>query len=189
MQHDMDTHDWSKLDAIEADRALEDALLDARLDAARIWEVTDYFGGCPNCGQNNGYLNVNRIHIFICHTHKTAWCIGSNLFSDWRDETEETWMRNEALLEQYTEVEALDNPIFNGHQDGCPRCGARLWEHHHPVCQHKDGSLTAIPDYIVRVLLENGTPRSVLKALIAAEATAVRVPRETSTGTGIEGAS
>jgi len=35
------------LDALEAQMALDDALLEARLDAARVWECPAYFGGCP----------------------------------------------------------------------------------------------------------------------------------------------
>jgi hypothetical protein len=38
----MDDSCW---DAREAQYALEDALLDVQLDAARSWEVTDYWGG------------------------------------------------------------------------------------------------------------------------------------------------
>ena len=53
-------------------------------------EVTtdEYFGGCPECGKTDGYLNTGRTHVFMCETHRTYWVAGSNLFSDWRDETE-----------------------------------------------------------------------------------------------------
>ena len=50
-------------------------------------EITtdEYFGGCPECGKNDGYLNVGKDHVFICDEHKTAWCAGANLFSSWQD--------------------------------------------------------------------------------------------------------
>jgi hypothetical protein len=48
----------------------------------------NYFGGCPNCGGSDGYANIRRGHWFYCRDHQTRWCIGTNLFSSWRDETE-----------------------------------------------------------------------------------------------------
>ena len=47
-----------------------------------------YFGGCPECGDQDGYTNVGRSHWIFCIAHRTKWCIGANLFSSWRDETE-----------------------------------------------------------------------------------------------------
>ena len=67
----------------------------------------DYFGGCPYCGANDGYMNVEREHWFICNRHKTKWLIGSNLFSGWKDEDETEWTRNEYRLENYMEVEPI----------------------------------------------------------------------------------
>ena len=61
--------------------------------------VTDYFGGCPKCGRNDGPFNAGRAHWFVCHEHKVRWTCGTNLFSGWRDETEaeqrEKWRRIE----------------------------------------------------------------------------------------------
>ena len=54
-----------------------------------LGEVSDYFGLCPTCHKDDGYLNVGRTHWFYCKEHKKRWCVGSNLFSSWRDETEE----------------------------------------------------------------------------------------------------
>jgi len=56
---------------------------------AKTITVTNYFGGCPTCGKSDGYLNAGKSHRFYCSEHKTSWCIGSNLFNDWKDETEE----------------------------------------------------------------------------------------------------
>lgn len=66
-----------------------------------------YFGGCPECTLNNGHLNVGRTHWMVCHKHRVRWCIGSNLFSVWRYESEEDWERNARLLDRYKEVEPL----------------------------------------------------------------------------------
>ncbi len=76
---------------------------------ARPNVTTDaYFGGCPVCGETTGNLNVGRDHWFICDKHRTKWCIGSNLFSSWRDETEAEWQRNAEKLAGYRAV----NPIY-----------------------------------------------------------------------------
>jgi hypothetical protein len=48
-----------------------------------------YFGGCPICHDCGGYINVGRSHWFFCDEHKVRWNVGSNLFSSWRDQTEE----------------------------------------------------------------------------------------------------
>jgi len=67
----------------------------------------DFFGVCPTCKQNDGYLNVGRDHYFICHEHRVKWCRGSNLFSSWKSETEDDWVRNRDLLSEYKDVEAF----------------------------------------------------------------------------------
>ena len=57
----------------------------------------DRFGACPLCGKTDGYLNVERVHYGICETHQTAWHIGSNLFSDWHDESPADWSATSAF--------------------------------------------------------------------------------------------
>ncbi len=72
-------------------------------------EITtdEYFGGCPECGENNGYLNVNRSHWCVCDAHRTKWLVGENLFSAWRDETEADWQRNAEKLAGHREVKPI----------------------------------------------------------------------------------
>jgi len=53
-------------------------------------QTKHYFGACPVCGESDGCLNLGRDHWFYCDQHRTRWWIGSNLFSGWRDEDEET---------------------------------------------------------------------------------------------------
>jgi hypothetical protein len=69
----------------------------------------EYFGGCPRCGKNDGYLNVGRWHWFYCAEHKTKWCAGSNLFSSWQNEAEEDQERvyNKVGLGEFAEVEPI----------------------------------------------------------------------------------
>jgi hypothetical protein len=51
-------------------------------------EGENYFGTCPHCHRSNGFINIGRSHWFFCDEHKVKWCVGSNLFSSWRSETE-----------------------------------------------------------------------------------------------------
>ena len=62
-----------------------------------------YWGDCPHCGYNDGYINISRTHYLICVKHKWAKAFGANLLSSWRDETEEDWQRNADLIEDFTE--------------------------------------------------------------------------------------
>jgi hypothetical protein len=73
----------------------------------RTIEVTSYFGGCPKCGGGNRWLNVGPTHWICCEEHKLKWSPGSNLFSGWREESDEEWRRNDAELAHFREVEPL----------------------------------------------------------------------------------
>lgn len=70
----------------------------------------EHFGGCPECGKCTLILNIRSSHVALCELHKNAWWIGSNLFSGWRDETEETWAQNEVKLANYREVRPVYPP-------------------------------------------------------------------------------
>ncbi len=52
-------------------------------------QTQHYFGGCPECGNQDGYTNVGKAHWIFCKAHRTMWCIGWNLFSSWQYETED----------------------------------------------------------------------------------------------------
>ena len=67
----------------------------------------DQFDVCPECGETDGFLHVGREEWFVCHKHKTKWCVGSNLFSGWREMTDEEFQKNAELLEGYKEVKPI----------------------------------------------------------------------------------
>src|SRR5215216_6505131 len=122
--------------AIGHGRALKYAidLLESRLDGVRLdqfisraFEGTDArgvlckfcrdegvcshsFGVCPECEKSDGYINVGRGHWFFCKAHKVKWCVGSNLFSGWREETEEEQRRayDEIGMGYFTEIKPRD---------------------------------------------------------------------------------
>jgi hypothetical protein len=67
----------------------------------------DYFGGCPICRMTNGYLNSGSEHWFVCDVHRVKWCVASNLFSGWREQTPAQRFSNIDRLATYREVEAI----------------------------------------------------------------------------------
>ncbi len=70
-----------------------------------------YFGGCPYCGDSDGFLNIGREHWFRCDTHRTKWLAGANLFSMWREEDEDIWLRNRYRLSEFMQVQ----PVLRRH--------------------------------------------------------------------------
>ena len=68
----------------------------------------NYFGGCPECGGTNGYLNIGPDHSFICHDHKTKWWAGNNLMADWEEENGEIWKANRETLKDFREVKPVE---------------------------------------------------------------------------------
>ncbi len=63
---------------------------------------------CPSCADEFGecYLNLGREQWGMCTKHKVCWCVGSNLFSSWKDEDETVWARNARTLAGYRVVDA-----------------------------------------------------------------------------------
>jgi hypothetical protein len=52
-----------------------------------------HFGLCPVCHKTDGYVNVGSAQWFYCQEHKKKWHAGHNLFSGWRDQSEEDQRR------------------------------------------------------------------------------------------------
>ncbi len=77
------------------------------MDRAPRVQEPGYFGGCPFCGGSRGYLNIGPQQWFFCEEHSTKWLVEENLFSSWKEESEEDWQRHTAQLEHYAEVEPL----------------------------------------------------------------------------------
>lgn len=100
-----------------------------------MMKVKNYFGGCPQCGQDDGFINVGRSHWFFCKAHKTSWCIGSNLFSSWREQSEEEQRRiyDEIGLDEFTEVEPL--PCTD------PRFGCKMYQPQTPTTPKRADAL------------------------------------------------
>jgi hypothetical protein len=52
-----------------------------------MMNVDSPWGVCPYCLATDGYINIGRSHWFFCIEHKVRWCVGSNLFGNWREQT------------------------------------------------------------------------------------------------------
>jgi len=74
---------------------------------ARVKAAEHYFGGCPRCGDTDGYLNQGRDHWFVCDKHRVRWFVGSNLFSSWRHESSAQHAENLLKLMGYRVVDPL----------------------------------------------------------------------------------
>ena len=74
-----------------------------------------YFPTCPYCGTEGEMLNAGRSHWLICRAHGVKWNIGANLFSGWRDESEDERRLSAAILaglRNVTHDETGDVPAF-----------------------------------------------------------------------------
>src|SRR6266542_5241057 len=76
-----------------------------------------HFGTCPECHEYDGWLNAGSSHRFYCKEHRTSWLVGSNLFSDWRSETEEEQRHkwNELGMDNFQNVEPFYPPQPEAH--------------------------------------------------------------------------
>ena len=63
-----------------------------------------YFGACPYCLNNDGFLNIGPLHWFYCRIHKTKWLSGENLFACWRTDRESDWQDNHQYLSTFQNV-------------------------------------------------------------------------------------
>jgi hypothetical protein len=66
--------------------------------------VADYFGGCPQCGRNDGCLTIPGANWFRCDAHKLKWTPG-HIFN-WKSFDLKTLRKNFEVLESYTVTES-----------------------------------------------------------------------------------
>lgn len=84
-----------------------------------------YDGDCPYCGTSL-YMNIGRDQYGYCPEHKVSWWIGSNVFSSWLYEGEETWERNARKLANYRRVEPWYRCEPAPPPERCSECGQML---------------------------------------------------------------
>ena len=65
-----------------------------------------FFGDCPKCRRNDGYVNIGRNHWFLCKKHRVKWFFGTDIFPTWRDENQEIWWKNAQLISGFLEIES-----------------------------------------------------------------------------------
>jgi hypothetical protein len=59
---------------------------------------------CSSCGEAATWLNVGSSHWAACRQCEVKWPIGANLLPSWRDEAEQDWKRNAALIASYSDA-------------------------------------------------------------------------------------
>jgi hypothetical protein len=67
-------------------------------------EVARQVMTCSSCGETGKWLNVGSSHWAICRQCEVKWPIGANLLPSWRDEPEQEWKRNAALIASYSDA-------------------------------------------------------------------------------------
>jgi hypothetical protein len=76
--------------------------------------VIGYFGLCPVCRKDGGYLNIGSVQWFFCKEHQKRWLVGANLFEDWKTQTEgeQRAFCFDIDFDHFEEVEAYYPPLF-----------------------------------------------------------------------------
>ncbi len=71
------------------------------------YDLAVVFGGCPECGGNDGCRNAGSNHWSFCEQHRNKWYAGSDLFTSWREETPSEQREAFALIENYHTVDPI----------------------------------------------------------------------------------
>lgn len=147
-----------------------------------------HFGVCPECHWYTGRLNTGRGHWGYCTPHKTTWSIGSNLFSDWKDQSEEEQRRiyDEVGLDAYTEVEPW---VFKPRTEPYPACefcgkpaerrwyGEALCDEHYVAGGNAGGDVLTVSVEISHLgsvkRIASATPFEAIKFIALADATPI----------------
>jgi hypothetical protein len=66
--------------------------------------VSNYLGGCPTCGANDGCVNVNGGLVCYCKSHKVSWSFGQDLLIGPLPEPDADRRERNKFLEGYEDV-------------------------------------------------------------------------------------
>ena len=138
----------------------------------------NYFGDCPHCFKSNGFVNVASSHFGICNEHRVFWPIGANLFSNWREESQEDWDRNRKLLLGFTRVKPvrLIASRLYGFPVGIPCLGIHT-DDESEICNSSDPPVRVF----IHASLDPGKAAAMLSAL-ALDAQRLLTPAVETTG-------
>lgn len=59
------------------------------------------FGICPCCHRARGPIHIRGSAWFVCDVHRLKWNVGWDVFPEWRNEDEATWMANSRTLDHF----------------------------------------------------------------------------------------
>ena len=91
-----------------------------------ITQTKHRFGGCPECGGNDGFFQLHPDAWFICHMDKTSWKVSAAILCTRLEQTEYDYHQNWLALDHYHNVEPMPwLPTF--------REWVRLWRDEWPI--------------------------------------------------------
>jgi hypothetical protein len=96
-------------------------------DSTFEYPVLDDRFQCPVCGGESVMYHVGRNHWCVCDRCRVRWKEGENLFSAWRDMTEEQVEANIEVLKTYAWVDSDGRLIPEGDRDNVKREIAQIW--------------------------------------------------------------
>jgi len=59
---------------------------------------------CVRCGVECAFRNIGREHWGFCDPCRIKWCIGENLFSGWREQSDEVFEENWEFLKDFEDL-------------------------------------------------------------------------------------
>ena len=59
---------------------------------------------CVRCGAQCACRNIGREHWGFCDTCRIKWCIGENLFSGWREQSDKVFEENRDFLKNFEDL-------------------------------------------------------------------------------------
>jgi hypothetical protein len=69
--------------------------------------VTNYFGGCPTCGGNDGCVDADGRLVSYCKEHKVSWEIGGDEFVSRLSKTDPEKRERYQFIEDYKNVQPV----------------------------------------------------------------------------------
>ncbi len=79
--------------------------------AAKQVQTNEYFGGCPRCGEADGYVNLGLEQWFFCGAHSVRWFVGTGLFSTCEEARSQAELAKEYKVRSYAVVEPVRVPL------------------------------------------------------------------------------
>jgi hypothetical protein len=94
----------------------------------RTITVTNYFGGCPTCGGNDGCVNADGRLVSYCMAHKVSWGIGEDQFISRLSKTDAEKRERHKFIEDYMGVQPVPEGTWPADPDVRHRESMEAWQ-------------------------------------------------------------